>query len=202
MSKAYNRVEWSFLHSMLLKLGFSILWTNKIMDCVTTVSFSVLRNGRPEGVIHPTRGLRQGCPLSPYLFLVCAKGLYAFLHQAESCGSIAGIKCRRSSPRISHLFFADDSLLFTRANDSDCLALKGLFENYLNASGQLINLQKLAVAFSSQVSPSQRNYLVGRLGVSVVPCHTRYLGLPCFAGKNRSRLFASIKDKIVQCFRG
>ncbi|KAL5779493.1 hypothetical protein ACOSQ2_010230 [Xanthoceras sorbifolium] len=135
MSKAYDRVEWSFLQSMLLKLGFSISWTDKIMDCVTTVSFSVLRNGRPEGVIRPIRGLRHGCPLSPYLFLVCTEGLSTSLHQAVSCGSIKGIKCGCSGPCISHLFFADDNLLFTRATDLDCSALKSLFENYSNASG-------------------------------------------------------------------
>ena len=79
MMKAYDRVEWSYLEAIMLKLGFSRLWVSKIMRCITSVSFSVLFNGQRLQEFKPTRGIRQGDPISPYLFLLCAEGLSCVL---------------------------------------------------------------------------------------------------------------------------
>lgn len=73
--KAYNRVEWSFLESIMRKLGFHKKTIQLVIKCVMTLSFSVLINGSPIGVIVPSRGLRQGDPISPYLSLLCTEGL-------------------------------------------------------------------------------------------------------------------------------
>ena len=115
ISKAYDIVDWKFLHHMLQILGFDDRWIKWIMMCVTTVRYSVLMNGSEVGPIIPKRGLRQGCPLSPYLFIICAEGLSALLRQAESSGLINGSKVCRGASSISHLFFADDSFLFFKS---------------------------------------------------------------------------------------
>ena len=95
MSKAYDRVEWEYLEAMMHKLGFQDRWISLMMMCVTTVSYSVLINGEPKGSIVPTQGLRQGDPISPYLFLLCAEGLSAMLRKNENGGIPRGIAvCR------------------------------------------------------------------------------------------------------------
>ena len=120
MSKAYDRVEWAYLESMMKKMGFGDRWISLIMMCVTSVSFSVLINGEPKGSITPLRGLRQGDPISPYLFLLCGEGLSAMIKKKEREGLIRGVAAARQAPRISHLFFADDSIIFCRATVDEC----------------------------------------------------------------------------------
>ncbi|KAK2665980.1 hypothetical protein Ddye_004554 [Dipteronia dyeriana] len=84
VAKAYDRVEWIFLEGMMCRLGFSKLWISKIMDCVSTVTYSFIFNGSIRGDIRPSRGLRQGDPLSPYMFVICAEGFSRLIKRASA----------------------------------------------------------------------------------------------------------------------
>ena len=128
--KAYDRVEWVFLKNILLRLGFQHSWVDLIMECVSMVSYSILVNGEPEGMIYPSRGLREGDPLSPYLFLFCAEGLNAILRKAATAGEIEGFSLCRHGPKITHLFFADNCLLLCRSNLAECEKIKELLAVY------------------------------------------------------------------------
>ena len=166
MSKAYDRVEWSYLNVILLKLGFHRRWVDLIRMCVSSTTYSVLINGAPHGYIKPTRGLRQGDPLSPHLFLICAEGLSTLLRKKERENVIRGIAICRGGPRISHLFFADDSVIFCRASIHDCGALHNVLATYEQASGQKINKAKTALFFSKNTPPSTRTSILTMFGTS------------------------------------
>ena len=115
MSKAFDRVEWPFLLQLMEKMGFNGRWVNLIFECISTVTYSILVNGEPKRNIVPSGGLKQDNPLSPYLFLLCSEGLNALIQQAVHEDKIRGYSLCRYGPKISHLFFADDSLLFCHA---------------------------------------------------------------------------------------
>jgi hypothetical protein len=134
MSKAYDRVEWSFLEVVMRKMEFSKVWITLIMGCVSSVSYAILVNGQPVGHIKPSRGIRQGDPLSPYLFLLCAEALSALLTRAEKNGVLIGVPTSKKGPTLSHLFFADDSLIFCKANSVEWGRLTKILEKYEAAS--------------------------------------------------------------------
>ena len=148
ISKAYDRVEWVFLEKILIKIGFPLTWVALIRECVTTVSYSILVNGEPKGMIGPSRFLRQGDPLSPYLLLFCAEGLNALLRNAVTKGDIHGFSICRFRPKLTHLFFADDCLIFCRSTLEECNKIQELLAYYEVGSGQVINKEKTTLCFS------------------------------------------------------
>ena len=122
------------------------------MMCVSTVSYSVLINEVPKGKIIPSRGLRQGDPMSPYLFLLCAEGLSVMLKKEEREGYIKGIAANRRAPSISHLLFADDSIVFCRATVDECDKVVKVLEDFAANLGQKLNKDKTSLYFNKNTS--------------------------------------------------
>ena len=117
MSKAYDRVEWSFIEKMMKRMGFPESWISRVMTCVSTVSYLVLLNGFLGDYFSPQRRLRQGDPLSPYLFVMCTEVLSSIIYNTEIRSEIRGLRICKAAPMITHLFFADDSLFFLKATE-------------------------------------------------------------------------------------
>ena len=146
------------------KLGFLENWICLIMRCITFVSYSVLINGVAHGNIMPSRGLRQGDPLSSYLFLLCADGCSSPKSKAIRNQMMRGLSICRGCPKITHLFFADDSLLFCKANGQECQQLIEILHLYKAASGQKINTNKSSVFFRANTKEEKKNEILEILG--------------------------------------
>jgi exonuclease III len=202
MSKAYDRVEWKFLRAAMLKLGFASRWVELIMECVTTPTYSILINGIPQGFIKPSRGIRQGDPLSPYLFLLCAEGLSGLLRKAERENKIHGVAASRYGPKISHLLFADDSLLLSKASVEECQNILRILDIYENSSGQKINREKTALFFSPNTKENTQAEITKLLGASSTSTTEKYLGLPIFIGKSKNKTFQGLKEKVAKKLSG
>ena len=136
MSKAYDRVEWECLKQVMKKLSFHEKWISTVIRCVSSVKYVVWINGQPYAFIQPTRGLRQGDSLSPYLFLLCAEGLSALLNHVAQRNVIKGVAASANGPRISHLLFVDDSLIFGRATENEATKIQRILKVYETSSGQ------------------------------------------------------------------
>jgi hypothetical protein len=136
MSKAYNRVEWQFMEKIMRKMGFHERWITIIMKCISTVTYRIKVNGGLMEQIIPSRGLRQGDTLSPYLFLLYAEGFSASINDAEARGRIHGVSICAGAPSITHLLFAYDSLLLLKANEENAAHLRHVLQIYETCSGQ------------------------------------------------------------------
>ena len=202
MSKAYDRVDWGFLLEVLRCYGFSEKVIAIIEQCVCKATSAILLNGSPFKTLHLERGLRQGDPLSPYLFIMVAEVLSRLLAKEESLGHFHGIKIGRRAPSISHLMFADDTILFCRAKVGEVKAVWNCVEKYQRWSGQEVNVSKSGLIFSKNCSMALKRVVGIRLGIEECSEEVVYLGNPLIIGRNKSKAFASLKKKVHDRLEG
>jgi len=198
MSKAYDRIEWDFIRLVLEKMGFHLKWVEWIMQCITSVSYSFLLNGAAQGSVKPQRGIRQGDPLSPYLFILCSEVLSGLCQKAQQNGDLLGIRVSKGSPRLNHLLFADDTMFFCRSDITSCKNLMIILKKYEQASGQMINKSKSAITFSTKTEEITKNQAMQVLGIQQVGGLGKYLGLPELFGRKKKDMFNLIIDRIRQ----
>lgn len=178
MSKVYDRVEWCFLEKNHVKNGFDNKWIKLIISCINSISYSILINGVAHGCINPTKGLRQGDPLPPYMFLLCIEGLTTLIMEAKRIRLISGISICRGSPTIIHLLFANDSVIYCKATEQERKELCAILHKYEEAAGQKINTEKSSVCFNKNTNEETRERVKDMLASMQNVQPGKYLGLP------------------------
>ncbi|XP_043687745.1 uncharacterized protein LOC122638959 [Telopea speciosissima] len=199
MRKAYDQVNWYFIERLLLKLSFSVAWVQLVMSCIKSISYSLWSES--EHII-PSRGIRQGDPLSPAIFIIYAKALSTIIRSAISKVDIHGIRIRNRGTAFSHLLFADDCFLFCKAHIDEISAWKNILDLYCRASGQEINLKKSSINFSPNLYSRLKRWFARTLKIPYGDGPSKYLGVPTDFGISKKILFQNTKDRTLSKLQG
>lgn len=197
MTKAYDMVEWNVLTSILSAHGFCDQLTDLVSRCISSIHFSVLVNGSPSGFFQGSRGLRQGDPISPALFTLLADLLSQILSRSENLGKLSGIKVSRTSPRVTHLMYADDLVIYCKANSSEALEVKSCLDTYCQWTDQRINWDKSDIHFGPNVSRHTRRAICELLNMRVCTHNSKYLGSPFCKFNSKSTAFNYLAERLA-----
>ncbi|CAA0833358.1 DNAse I-like superfamily protein, partial [Striga hermonthica] len=196
MEKAYNRVEWICIKVIMRKMGFHGKFINWILSCISHPTFSFNLNGANCGFVKATRGIRQGDPLSPYLFIIVSEVLSSYLHYLMTSRQFKGIKIAKNAPMLSHLLFADDALVFCKADDYHARLMLNILHNYKGFTGQKVNLHKSSMFLSRNCRPDMVCRISAILSGVVVKRSSRYLGLPLGIGAFKRDAFQFVEESV------
>eukprot|EP00253_Pinus_taeda_P022073 PITA_22073 len=197
LANAFDRVRHSFLFAVLRKIGFSPSFISTIAACISEPWISPLINGRTCDAFQSSRGLRQGCPLSPYLFILMADSISRALDYNRRVGLISGIKFGNGVKNINHSQFADDTLLIGGASTTIAKRFKALLDQFMECSGGEINYQKSCI-YSWNITTQTAHSIANIFGVAHKANwdHFTYLGMPVSMGSLKANTWNEILDKV------
>ena len=202
LEKAYDKLEWSFIRDVLIRANLPTDLIEIIMSCISTVSTSILFNGEALEPIFPSRGIRQGDPLSPYLFILCMEYLGHLIVDKCNAKLWQPVKASGSGPAFSHLFFADNLVLFAKADSTNCSTIRDVLDEFCSISGQTISEAKSRVYFSPNVDRDTRESLSDILGFASTPSLGKYLGIPIRHPRSSSHEYNFVLDRVKQKLAG
>lgn len=196
LSKAFDRLEWDFIANALQRKGFHHHFINLVLSCINSSSFSVNINGQTYGAFNANRGIRQGCPLSPYLFCFALNELSDQLNEALQNHNINGIKLSVSGAVIHSLLYADDLIITGTATVEEANQIKSIIDKFCRKSGQTPNWDKSGILFSKHIPSHIKNYISQIFPVPILDSNVRHLGHPLLVtNRNKSIIYKFIIDK-------
>ncbi|XP_074271494.1 uncharacterized protein LOC141595428 [Silene latifolia] len=197
MSKAYDRVRWDFLEAVLVKYGFPPHLISLMMSCVTTVSYEILVNGVPLPQFKPRCGLRQGDPLSPYLFILCMEVLSRNVNHAHELRLVHGVQLVKEVRPTTHLFFADDSFFFFKDKGNTVTHLAQIIKEYCDASGQRLNVDKSGILFSPNTTLAKAQRIMKIFDIKKNNGIGKYLGIPAEFKDSKQGIFNALIEHVT-----
>ncbi|PKU80176.1 putative mitochondrial protein [Dendrobium catenatum] len=161
MEQAYDSMGWTTLEKALHYFGFPYYFSKLILNCIQSSNFSISINGSLSKWIEGQCGFRQGCPLSPYLFIICAQLLSNAFKQK---GDALGVRVSSNGPSISHLLYVDDVIIFSEATLKATKEIKKILDNFCSWIGLSINSNKSSMIFSKLVRRRRKKAINRLLG--------------------------------------
>ena len=135
-------MNWNYIKKVLYAFGFDYDWVRWVMALVSSSRFSILVNGSPSEIFNPSRGLKQGDPLSPFLFILMMEGLGRSIKQAKAMGKIRGLQISKNGSVLTHQQFVDDTLLQGVPIVKEALTFKKILKDFALATSMEVNLSK------------------------------------------------------------
>ncbi|XP_019240114.1 PREDICTED: uncharacterized protein LOC109220105 [Nicotiana attenuata] len=197
MTKAYDRLSWLFLTKVLRKLGFCERFIGMIFDLVGNNWYSVLINGQSRGFFKSTRGVKQGDPLSPTLFILAAEALSRGLNSLHQNLYFCGFGLPKWSPKINHLAYADDTIIFSSSDATSLRLIMEILYLYEAASGQLVNKNKSAIYMHHLTDPEVVRKVERITGIGSKDFPFTYLGCPIFYARRRFDYYQPMITKVL-----
>ncbi|XP_056688797.1 uncharacterized protein [Spinacia oleracea] len=201
LTKAYDSLEWSFIRDTLVSFGFPSHLISLIMSCITTPHINVLWNGALTREFCPSRGIRQGDPLSSYIFVLCLDRLSMLIQKEVDLGHWKPITLSRTV-KISHVFYADDVFLFGHATPQNMESMLDVLKGFGEISGLRINMQKSSLIFPTHMSHVVRNSIANPHGLTVTSSLGKYLGVDIRPNKLKIANFVGLLDKTMDRIKG
>ena len=202
MAKAYDRVSWSYICLVLRKMGFNEGFIDMCWRIMANNWYSIIINGKRHGFFQSTRGLKQGDPLSPALFILGAEVLSRSLNRLHHHPDYQGFTMEKRGPQVNHLSFADDIILFTSGRCKTLELLMDTLKKYENISGQLINGDKSHFLIHPNAFNSTRDRIKRLTGFKQKQGPITYLGCPLFVGRPRNAYFSNLINKVISRITG
>lgn len=198
LEKAYDRLKWDFVRDTLEDIGFPKNIVDLIWYCISTPRMRLVWNGEDLEEFRPARGIRQGDPLSPYLFVLCIERLFQLIEVTVSNNHWCPIQIARKGHKISHLAFANDLILFAEASLEQARIIQMILHNFCTSSGQKVSNDKTRIYFSKNVGWNVRSEISNELDFNMTEDLGKYLGVPIFHKRVNKGTFNFVLDKVNQ----
>lgn len=199
--KAFDSINWEYMDSVMSQMGFGNKWRSWIRGCLLSARASVLVNGSPTAEFRITKGVRQGDPLSPLLFIIAMEGLNVALKPAVEKGIFQGIQIHRNGPVLSHLFYADDALFMGEWSKVNLKNLARILKCFHVSSGLRVNFNKSKV-FGTGASATETSQWASILGYEAGTMPFKYLGVTVGANMNQAKYWTPIIEKFKSKLSG
>ena len=201
LSKAYDSLEWGFIRDTLYGFSFPNSLISLIMDCICSPAISLIWNGEVTKAFLPSRGIRQGDPLSPYIFVLCMERVSIMINEKINEGNWRPIKLSQDLG-VSHIFYADDVFLFGQASCSNGKVILDVLEEFGKLSGLRVNVTKSLVIFPPKMNHQKRRILAEFLSIKEATSFGKYLGCNILPNKLRRGDYDGLLEKVKNSIRG
>lgn len=179
LEKAYDRLRWDFIEDTLGGVGFDEHFIHIIMKCISLAKMKIMWNGSLSEEFNMERGIRQGDSLSPYIFVLCMERLSHIINDSIESKHWRPIKVSRGGPQISHLFFADDLLLFVEASCNQMRVINDCLANFWKYSGAKVSVEKTRLFCSKNMNHMVKQDISSVSGFMLIGDLGKYLGRAC-----------------------